>query len=53
MVTDDGEKQRQLFPTVTVTVVALTDFGNKAKSVTMAATATITRNEEGFAAAAT
>jgi hypothetical protein len=49
-VTDEGEKQRQLLPTITVTVAALATVGRKARSGAIITTNTATRSENVFIA---
>jgi len=48
MVTVEGEKQRQLLPTVTVTVTALATLGPKARSGAMISSNTAMRSEKVF-----
>jgi hypothetical protein len=48
MVTDAGMKQRQLLPTVTVTVTALATLGQKARSGAMISSNTAMRTGKVF-----
>jgi hypothetical protein len=48
IVTDEGEKQKQLLPTVTVTVVAVAKFGQKARSDTKIPGNTAMRSKKVF-----
>jgi hypothetical protein len=48
MVTEEGEKQRQLGPTITVTVTALATLGRKARSGAIITTIIAMRSEEVF-----
>jgi hypothetical protein len=50
MVTDEGEKQRQLGPTITVMVAALATLGQKARSGAIITANTAMRGEKVFMA---
>ena len=50
MVTDEGEKQKQLLPTVTVTVTPLATIGRKTRSEAIISTNTVEQREEAFIA---
>jgi hypothetical protein len=48
IVTDEGEKQRQLLPIVTVTMAALATLGRNARSGAMISSNTAMRSEKVF-----